>query len=454
MKRGRWVGLFVLAVLPISAHAAVIINEVAWMGTINSANDEWIELYNNGESAISVDGWTLTDGQALTISLLGSIAAGEYAVLERTDDGSAPGTAFLVYTGALPNTGATLKLFDAAGALKDQVAGGENWENIGGDNVTKETAQYTTGGWVTNAPTPGTQNATKSAPQGDETKTVSGGSVIAKPVAREKKFVPSTNELQLEIEIPDVIYVNQPVTFAVVPSNIGETVMRSLSYQWNFGDMSTGSGTTVTHTYLYPGEYLIAVRATYARHDTVVQKTITVLPVRFSMTKNAAGDIHIHNDAPYTIDVSGFTLAGEEQLQFPPLSFIPARGTVTIPKEKLGGTHIGQTQLRDGTNNIVAVVTDVPAAVESVRVAEAPASLAPQVATTKPPSAFAFAPREVEEPAVMNDKPVPDALPTRAAPVAAVVATDALPREAWPMVGLLGVIALGLIGAYTGSQKS
>lgn len=450
----KWSCLLLCSVVPMSTQAAVIINEVAWMGTANSANDEWIELYNNGDSAVSVDGWTLTDGQALTIPLSGSIAAGQFAVLERTDDGSAPGTAFLIYTGALSNIGATLKLVDASGALKDQVSGGENWENIGGDNATKETAQYTISGWVTNTATPGAENATESATQGNETKTVSGGSVIAKPVAREKQFVPSTNELQLEIETPDTIYVNQPVTFEVVPSNIGETIMRSLSYQWNLGDMSTGSGTAVTHTYAYPGEYLIAVRATFARHDTVVQKTITVLPVRFSMTKNPAGDINIHNDAPYTIDVSGFTLAGEEQLQFPPLSFIPARGTVTISKERLGGTRIGQTQLRDGTNRIVAVVTDVPAAVESVRVAKAPASLAPPVAVTEPEATFAFAPPEAEEPTTMNDEPAPVALPTRAAPVAAVVATDALPRDAWPMFGLLGIIALGLIGAYTGSQKS
>ncbi len=37
----------------------VIINEVAWMGTIASTSDEWIELYNPGTVAIDLTGWVL-----------------------------------------------------------------------------------------------------------------------------------------------------------------------------------------------------------------------------------------------------------------------------------------------------------------------------------------------------------------------------------------------------------
>ena len=94
----------------------------------------------------------------LSINLTGVISPGAFAVLERTSDDSAPGSAFLIYTGALVNTGATLTLRDASGVIVDQVAGGENWQDIGGDNVTKETAQYTTAGWVTDVPTPGSAN--------------------------------------------------------------------------------------------------------------------------------------------------------------------------------------------------------------------------------------------------------------------------------------------------------
>jgi len=91
----RWVICILLVwLLPNPSHAAVIINEIAWMGNAVSANDEWIELYNPSGSAAAVDGWKVSDGMSLEITLAGVIESGEYAVLERTDDDSAPGTAF------------------------------------------------------------------------------------------------------------------------------------------------------------------------------------------------------------------------------------------------------------------------------------------------------------------------------------------------------------------------
>jgi hypothetical protein len=57
------------------------------MGTASSANDEWIELYNNGTSSVSLEGWAIsaTDGSP-NINLTGSINAGSYYLCERTDD--------------------------------------------------------------------------------------------------------------------------------------------------------------------------------------------------------------------------------------------------------------------------------------------------------------------------------------------------------------------------------
>jgi len=71
---------------------AIEISEVAWMGSAASANHEWIELYS--PETIDVTGWTITDGNNLQIELDGTISSGEYAVLERTSDASAPGTAW------------------------------------------------------------------------------------------------------------------------------------------------------------------------------------------------------------------------------------------------------------------------------------------------------------------------------------------------------------------------
>src|SRR5687768_7277490 len=65
----------------------VVVNEIAWMGTSTSTADEWIELFNNTPSAINLAGWSLTaaDGTP-SIALSGSIPAGGFFLLERTDD--------------------------------------------------------------------------------------------------------------------------------------------------------------------------------------------------------------------------------------------------------------------------------------------------------------------------------------------------------------------------------
>lgn len=153
-----WILLFYFLTQPVVAHGAILINEIAWMGTSVSPTDEWIELYNDSNEPVSVEGWTLEDNNALAIELTGTIRQGGFAVLERTDDGSVEGKAFLTYTGALSNKGKTLTLRRPDNSVEDQVVGGDNWENIGGDNVTKETAQWVGTRWVTTSPTPGEAN--------------------------------------------------------------------------------------------------------------------------------------------------------------------------------------------------------------------------------------------------------------------------------------------------------
>ncbi|MCR4407064.1 MAG: lamin tail domain-containing protein [Anaerolineae bacterium] len=96
------------------AHRAgdVVINEVAWMGTAASAQDEWIELRNNTDQDIDLNGWTLAaaDGSP-TIALTGTIPAGGYYLLERTDDTTVSNIpADQVYTGDLNNNGEVLVL--------------------------------------------------------------------------------------------------------------------------------------------------------------------------------------------------------------------------------------------------------------------------------------------------------------------------------------------------------
>ena len=335
--------LFLIA-LPAYAEAAVTINEVAWMGDTTSANHEWIEIYNSGEAAVSVDGWILSDGLNLSVTLAGTLASNQYGVLERTSEESAPGTAFLIYTGALVNTGATLTLRDSGGAIQDQVPGGEEWQNIGGDNTTKDTAQYTDRGWITAPGTPGRSNASAGSVVVDDNDD-DDNAAPATPAPRsatKSKTAKATvlvrnqeSSLDTRIVAPAQVYVNQPVEFTLEMQGAGPTIISSLKHVWNFGDTETASGTKVTHAYSYPGTYVVTVRSVFAKNDVLARLEVTVLPVRVSLGRTPALDITLNNDSPYELDISGYVVKGMKELVIPPGTYLLERGTITIPRHRL-----------------------------------------------------------------------------------------------------------------------
>ncbi|MBZ9571864.1 lamin tail domain-containing protein [Patescibacteria group bacterium] len=120
---------------------SVIINEIAWMGTQVSYADEWIELYNNTNAPLNLDGWVLKakDG-TLEINLTGTIRANGFFLLERTNDDTLPNVlADQIYTGALRNKGENLEIYDNLGNLIDSVNCSSSW--FAGDNQTKQTME-------------------------------------------------------------------------------------------------------------------------------------------------------------------------------------------------------------------------------------------------------------------------------------------------------------------------
>ncbi len=159
MRSEAWLAAFLLAllaVLPVSHPAGwktaqpprtpeVVINEVAWAGTAASPRDEWIELRNNTNRDIDLTGWTLRwrEGEEEIVIHFGSptdntkevrrtvIPARGFYLLERTDDETIRDIeADLIYTGALRNSGETLRLVDPDGNVVDTAnldGEGEGW---------------------------------------------------------------------------------------------------------------------------------------------------------------------------------------------------------------------------------------------------------------------------------------------------------------------------------------
>jgi hypothetical protein len=457
--------------IPVLSEAAVTISEIAWMGSATSANHEWIELYNSGP-ATDVTGWTLTDGMNLNISLTGTIPAGSYAVLERTSDDSAPGSMFMKYGGALVNTGATLTLKRTDGSIEDQVAGGENWLGVCGDNVTKETSQYTTSGWVTGTPTPGSANSGISCSEvveepddEEEEETEEVEEEIEEPItellsrsrnsSETVRLILTDSMLALKIDAQKVGYVNQPIYFEAIPTGVGITIENSLAYTWNFGDGGVTYGSEPTHSFAYPGTYIVTVYGAYKRQEQLARHQIKILPVTLSVTKNMFGDVQINNDSPYEIDVSEYLVQGERSFQFPEYSIILPKQTVTLAEKKIGS---GLVRVLDAKGKVVTYSGAVKDSIESFTAPDLTETFSVAKTTSADSVPFVLAPSVLEsrfgfaktaEASTETKSPILIAPASSTIPLATTSSKTNIPANAWPYLGLIVLILIGLFGTAT-----
>jgi len=113
----------------------VAINEIAWIGTKASKEDQWIELYNNSKENINLTDWKLVVKNKFKISLSGTIPAQGFYLLENNENSVSDITADLIYSGNLSDSGETLLLYDEFGNLVEEVKFSGGWP--AGDFVSK-----------------------------------------------------------------------------------------------------------------------------------------------------------------------------------------------------------------------------------------------------------------------------------------------------------------------------
>jgi len=103
----------------------VVINEIAWMGTIADSDHEWIELYNSSSSEVVLDGWKIQD-KTSEYELQGTIPAGGYYLIEQDEQATDVIADLVVSALNLTNSGEQLllvndddEIIDVANGLKE-----------------------------------------------------------------------------------------------------------------------------------------------------------------------------------------------------------------------------------------------------------------------------------------------------------------------------------------------
>jgi PKD repeat protein len=250
----------------------IIINEVAWMGTISSASDEWIELKNLSGGQINLAGWQLLDKekQIKTVFEEGIIPAGGFYLLERADDDSVPNMAAdFIYTGGLSNTEEALYLFDENCQLQDEVVANPDWP--AGDSSSKRTMERKSSlGWQTSSEAGGTPKRENSE-----------GYYEYQDSSYSPPPPPSDTELPIaNAGLDQTAEIKETIIFDASGStdNVG-----IVSYQWDIDDDGEfdliGVNPNLAEGYSEVGEYLTTLKVTDAAGNAATDTlTITVLP--------------------------------------------------------------------------------------------------------------------------------------------------------------------------------
>ena len=266
------------------------------------------------------------------------------------------------------------------------------------------------------------------------------------------------------------MYVHQEVSMSVDASGVSSPILNSLTHEWNFGDFNVSIGKEVQHRFEYPGEYVVTLHSTYKEYEAYARKTVIVLPVSFSLTTSPKGDVQVHNNSKYEVDVSGYKIQAGKTLRFPEGTILLPKATITIPKAKLGYTRGMSVTLKDEMKTVVASLGLTPAVrsvtvetpkpvVLNTYVAKPPKKVAVNVSVPTPSKNFGFAGDESLKETSTSTKEVgprdSDTTPPleNALLAAPIQATGSIPSEKLPYLALLSVIGLGVLAVFAGQAK-
>lgn len=335
LKKYYYLFLFLFCLsLPYKADASVTVSEIAWMGTPESANAEWIEFYNTSSEIVDMSGWKLyeAEGATLVYTFTKQIPGKTYFVLERTtpsipdplpdiddESGSFGGS-------GLANAGEYLVLKNSQNQIVTELNASGGWP--AGNASEKQTMQRSNGTWITALATPkagphtGTVEGNSETPSSSSQQTSSSGSS-----SQQKLEIKRSTASFIQIKFPEQVFLGQETAFDFSIFKDG--------YEWLAGYfyITMGDGTvyeftkktSLNHTYLHPGKYSVTVSfGENPLHEPLLIETVTVSVVDPSLVfsyENEFSGIILTYRGEGVIDIGGWKIVSEAgEYVFPRLS--------------------------------------------------------------------------------------------------------------------------------------
>ena len=213
-------------------------------------------------------------------------------------------------------------------------------------------------------------------------------------------------------------------------------------YVWNFGDGATGEGSSVLHTYEYPGVYDVELSVGYNYSSATARASVAVKAPKVALVLQADDSLVVANMATQDLSIGEWILSsGKNSFRIPPDTLVHAQGGVRFSPAVMGFAASTDAVLSFANGKVAAtstIASDSPLHGEPVALA------APQA----PPPAVISA---VKAPL---KKAPSSAASSNTQPAAATLASPVGDDVQWSyFVGLAAIIALGAVGAYYAQSR-
>ena len=330
------------------AHANLEITEVMYDPQGANTSHQWVEVYNNSSSSIDLSSWYLADYDTSwhfrTISSDDStiLNSNSYAIIAKTSN-------LADFKSKNSNLGGQiLKANITLGAESGHIGLSSDKKNIISE-ISYSSAmdngnslQKINGAWKESSPTAGASNILSTNSSNDNVSISSNtSSNSSSEVSTSKVSNTDTGEYRIITKIisPKMVTAKLPFYISSLTTTSKKETLATGRYLWNFGDgtsVETRNNQEFSHTYDYPGEYVLSLSFFNNSFEKIPSATsrVTIKVVSADVIISSVGDItdpfvEFENKSSYEIDISGFILKANNH------NFTIPTGTIILPNHKI-----------------------------------------------------------------------------------------------------------------------
>ncbi|MBI2108859.1 MAG: lamin tail domain-containing protein [Parcubacteria group bacterium] len=360
-----------LFLFPVFSHAQVVITEIMYAPEEGVAY-EWFEILNEGSESVDLTEWRFNDGTnhvfekppknggqgTLTVS------PNAYAIIAKEADtflNTHQGFSGTVIDGSfsLTDIGDILSLANESGVTVGSVSYGEN----AGAQKNGLSIQLIQGQWIAALPTPGVTND-----EGGGNNQETAGETLEGPVVGNSESIYAPEPKQTITvsagQVRRVALVGAPIAFRGSALGLKSEPIENVRFLWSFGDGERGEGSAVSHTYRYPGEYIVVLEGSSGGYAASAKINVMTVPSDIAVSGIGTPQdffIAVTNNTKYEVNLEGWVLRSEGGHFMVPANTLIASGkTLRFAPQVTGLAFSGDVALLYPNGNIASAYIPVP----------------------------------------------------------------------------------------------